>query len=80
MSVTVIYLGRLRDLAGTRQDSAEAGMSISTWIARQPSGLADALTAPGVTIALNKQALPRGTDPILQAGDELAFMPPFSGG
>lgn len=80
MSVTVLFLGRLREAAGARSLSAEPGLSVSAYIAAQPPGLADALAAPGVLVALNKQGLPRGADPVLQAGDELAFMPPFSGG
>jgi sulfur-carrier protein len=80
MSVTIVFLGRLREIAGVRQKQSEPGTSVSGWIGAQPRGLAEALTAPGVTIALNKQALSRGADPVLQAGDELAFMPPFSGG
>jgi molybdopterin converting factor small subunit len=80
MSVTVQFLGRLRDVAGARSESTQAGQSVSVYIAAQPPGLAQALTAPGIAVALNRQVLARGADPVLKAGDELAFMPPFSGG
>jgi molybdopterin converting factor small subunit len=80
MSVTVQFLGRLRDAAGARSDTTQPGQSVSAYVAAQPPGLAQALAAPGVAVALNKQMLPRGADPVLKVGDELAFMPPFSGG
>ncbi len=80
MSVTVQFLGRLRDIAGARSHTTQPGKSVSAYIATQPPGLAQALAAPGIAVALNKQVLARGADPVLKAGDELAFMPPFSGG
>jgi molybdopterin synthase sulfur carrier subunit len=40
--------------------------------------LGEALGSPGVQAALNK-TLTRG-DPVLTAGDEVAFLPPMSGG
>jgi molybdopterin converting factor small subunit len=80
MSVTVQFLGRLRDVAGSRSAATDPGQSVSAYIAAQPLGLAQALAAPGIAVALNKQVLARGADPVLEAGDELAFMPPFSGG
>lgn len=80
MSVTVQFLGRLRDMAGARSETTQPGQSVSAYIAGQAPALAHALTAPGVTVALNKQVVARGADPLLQPGDELAFLPPFSGG
>jgi molybdopterin synthase sulfur carrier subunit len=81
-ALKVLMLGRLRDVAGWRERSlVPAPPSLSALralLAHEDAALGAALTGPGVQAALNK-AVTRG-DPALSAGDEIAFLPPMSGG
>ncbi|MCR5873559.1 MoaD/ThiS family protein [Phenylobacterium sp. J426] len=76
----VLLFGPLRDLAGWRERTIEAGSlsALKAAIAAEDAALAEALDGPGVQVALD-QALVRG-DPKLAAGSEVAFLPPMSGG
>ncbi len=76
----VVLLGRLRDVAGWRERSVD-GSSLSELrdlLTREDPGLGEALAGKGVQAAVNK-ALVRG-DMALAAHDEVAFLPPMSGG
>lgn len=76
----VLLFGPLRDLAGWRERSFEAGSigALKARLAAEDARLGDALSAPGVQVAVD-QALVRGDLPI--GGDaEVAFLPPMSGG
>ena len=78
----VLLLGRLRDVAGWRErsiDPAPATLSaLRELLTREDAALGEALAGRGVQAAVNK-ALTRG-DVALQPGDEIAFLPPMSGG
>jgi molybdopterin synthase sulfur carrier subunit len=78
----VLMLGRLRDLAGWRErtlDAAPATLSaLREFLAREDPALGEALAGKGVQAAVNK-ALVRA-DAALSPGDEIAFLPPMSGG
>ena len=76
----VLLFGPLRDLAGWRERTIEAGSlsGLKAAIAAEDAELAAALDGPGVQVALD-QALVRG-DPALATGSEVAFLPPMSGG
>ena len=76
----VLLFGRLSDVAGWRErdiDSASLG-ALRDLFASEDEGLAQALAAPGVQVALD-QAIIRG-DAALSARSEVAFLPPMSGG
>lgn len=76
----VLFLGRLRDVAGAREiEIAASSLSaLRHSLARDNAALAEALAAPGVLIAVDK-AVQRG-DVALNDASEVAFMPPLSGG
>jgi molybdopterin synthase sulfur carrier subunit len=78
----VVLLGRLRDVAGWREraiDPAPETLSaLRGLLGREDPALGDALAGIGVQTAVNK-ALTRG-DVALKPGDEIAFLPPMSGG
>jgi molybdopterin converting factor small subunit len=79
----VVFLGRLRDVAGKSERTIEAPPSIAAYLkglAQHEPDLHAALIETGVRQALNLTLLPVGQNEKLKAGDELAFMPPFSGG
>lgn len=75
-------LGRLRDVAGWRErtfDPPPATLSaLRALLAQEDPTLGEALAGKGVQAALNK-TLTRVDVPIEQ-GDEIAFLPPMSGG
>jgi molybdopterin synthase sulfur carrier subunit len=78
----VLLLGRLRDVAGWREralDPAPATLfALRDQLAREDAALGEALAGRGVQAAVNK-TLTRG-DVVLHPGDEVAFLPPMSGG
>jgi molybdopterin synthase sulfur carrier subunit len=80
--VKVLMLGRLRDVAGWRErtfDPPPATLSaLRALLAQEDPTLGEALAGKGVQAALNK-TLTRVDVPIEQ-GDEIAFLPPMSGG
>jgi molybdopterin synthase sulfur carrier subunit len=78
----VLMLGRLRDVAGWRErtlDAPPATLSaLRALLAEEDPALGEALAGKGVQAAVNK-ALVRA-DAALAPGDEIAFLPPMSGG
>jgi molybdopterin synthase sulfur carrier subunit len=82
MALKVLLMGRLRDVAGWRERYLEpvpAKLSdLRELLAREDQTLGEALLGRGVQAAVNR-ALTR-EDPILASGDEVAFLPPMSGG
>ena len=82
MALKVLLMGRLRDVAGWRERDLEpAPTSLSAlreFLAAEDGALGEALNGRGVQAAVNL-ALTR-EDPALASGDEVAFLPPMSGG
>ncbi len=78
----VLLLGRLRDLAGWRERVIEPSpaslLALLDLLAGEDAALGEALIGRGVQAAVNK-TLVRG-DIDLGPGDEVAFLPPMSGG
>ena len=78
----VLLFGRLSDIAGWRErplDPLPATLSaLRAALCAEDTGLAQALAAPGVQVALD-QVLVRGDAP-LTPRSEVAFLPAMSGG
>lgn len=78
----VLLLGRLRDVAGWRErtfDPPPATLSgLRALLSKDDPALGEALAGKGVQAAVNK-VLTRD-DLALNPGDEIAFLPPMSGG
>ena len=77
----VLLFGALRDLAGWREQIFEGVSDVNglrSHITRLYPDLAEAISGPGVQVAVDK-AIVRGNT-ILSAGAEVAFLPPMSGG
>jgi molybdopterin synthase sulfur carrier subunit len=77
----VVLLGHLADRAGWRERDMAVAETLSALV--DALSLADArlgasLAAPGVRAAVNHTILP--SDTALKAGDEIAFLPIYSGG
>ncbi|MEO7246927.1 MAG: MoaD/ThiS family protein [Novosphingobium sp.] len=79
--VRLVFLGRLADVAGAGEIVLEVDtpISLAAILARLASPLAAALSEKRVKCALNGALVPhKGL--IVAPGDELAFLPPVSGG
>ncbi|MBX9644897.1 MAG: MoaD/ThiS family protein [Novosphingobium sp.] len=79
MSARLVFLGRLEDLAGAGEREVPAGPLEAVLAALEPD-LAVALLGERVRIALNGALLANRGGIVLGEGDELAFLPPVSGG
>jgi molybdopterin converting factor small subunit len=80
---SVVFLGRLRDVAGASECAIDTPTTVALYLSaleRAEPDLHAALTQKGIRCSLNMTLLPVGHDADLKAGDELAFMPPYSGG
>ncbi len=79
MAATLVFLGRLEDAAGAAQLTVSAG-SLAGIVAGLDPALATALGDPRVRLALNGNLVADRGAIVLAPGDELAFLPPVSGG
>lgn len=81
----VLFFGRLRDVAGCgeREIALQSPIELAG-LRRLASGGDDdfeaVLAAPYIRIAINAVLAPSGAALSVAPGDEVAFMPPFSGG
>lgn len=75
----LVFLGRLADLAGMVEREVEPG-ALEAILAGLPAGLAVALLDEKVRIARNGELLITQGSIAVEPGDEIAFLPPVSGG
>jgi len=75
----LVFLGRLEDIAGGAEREVPAG-ALADILAMLDDDLAAALTADRVRLAVNGTLIADRASIVLGAGDELAFLPPVSGG
>lgn len=79
MTARLLFLGRLEDAAGAPDMDVAPG-PLEAVLARLDPALAVELLGERVRIALNGRLLGETGGVILAEGDELAFLPPVSGG
>ncbi|WP_420381879.1 MoaD/ThiS family protein [Novosphingobium sp.] len=75
----LVFLGRLADSAGMTEMAVAPG-PLEDILAGLNRDLAIVLLDERVRLALNGRLLPQTGAIVLVAGDELAFLPPVSGG
>lgn len=75
----LVFLGRLADPAGAAEREVEPG-ALETILAQLPAALAIALLDEKVRIARNGELLLNQGSIAVAADDEIAFLPPVSGG
>ncbi len=79
----ILFFGRLAEIAGARVLEAPDALTtldaVRAWLIARDAALGEALSAKGVRAAINK-TIAHEDGARLQAGDEIAFMPPVSGG
>ncbi len=78
--VTVVFLGKLADLAGAPSLSLPGPLDWTGLKAALPSALAEAVDDPRNRVALNGALLADKAGLQAGAGDEIALLPPVSGG
>ena len=76
MALTVLFLGRLQDAAGEGERTVEYRADVAALIDSFEPELSAVLRSPKVRVAVNG-ALGASA---LADGDEVAFLPPVSGG
>jgi molybdopterin synthase sulfur carrier subunit len=83
--VKLVFLGRFREIAAPRLSDMPLPAEVRTlsqlqdWLKRAEPALADALSAARIQIAVN-QAIIRDPGHVISDDDEIAFLPPMSGG
>lgn len=80
MALKLLFLGRLEDVAGASERDIAQVANLAQLLALLDPALAEALTAPRVRIALNGLLVADPAMLMLADGDEVAFLPPVSGG
>ncbi len=76
---TLVFLGRLEEVANCGEMTVAPG-PLETVLASLPAPLAIALLDERIRMALNGTLITEPGGLTLQNGDELAFLPPVSGG
>lgn len=76
MALKVLFLGRLQDVAGGAEQTVEYRSEVAALIDSFGTELAQALLSPKVRVAVNGALGATALDD----GDEVAFLPPVSGG
>ena len=80
MAVTVVFLGKLADLAGAPEASLPAPLDWAGLLQALPPGLADEVDGERVRVALDGELLAQKTALRAADGSEIALLPPVSGG
>ena len=79
MTARLVFLGRLEDIAGGAEREVAPG-ALETVLGTLEPGLAVAVLGERVRMALNGVLIAERGGIVLGEGDELAFLPPVSGG
>lgn len=80
MAVTLLFLGKLADVAGAGERQVPAADSLDAILAALEPDLASALRGERIRMALNGALVSDWNMIAPGDGDELAFLPPVSGG
>lgn len=80
MAVRLVFLGKLADLAGASEREVEAPLDWGSLVEELEGPLADAVTGDKVKLAVNGAVLAEKAALFASDGDEVALLPPVSGG
>ena len=80
MPVKLVFLGRLETIAGQPERMVEAVDTMAQLVAGLEPALAAAVSGDKVRLALNGALVTDRDGLALRDGDEIAFLPPVSGG
>ena len=80
MAVKLAFLGRLADIAGAPGREIDAPLDWSALVEALEGELGDWVAGDKVRVALNGTLLPEKAALYADEGDEVALLPPVSGG
>lgn len=80
MAVRLVFLGRLEDAAGTAAREIQTTGALGAILAALDSELAATLSGERIKLAVNGILVSDRATLDVKDGDELAFLPPVSGG
>ncbi len=80
MALKLVFLGRLEDAAGEAEREVIHSASLDQLLAGLETDLVAALADPRIKLAVNGEIVTDRSALVLADGDELAFLPPVSGG
>lgn len=80
MAVTILFLGPLRDMAGTESLEVEAPLDWAGLLEAVDPAVAEQLGQERVNVACTGKVLADKTTLSANDGDEVALLPPVSGG
>ncbi len=80
MAVTIHFLGPLRDLAGVQSREVEAPLDWAMLLEVAGPEVAEQLANERVNVASRGKVLADKTTLLAEDGDEVALLPPVSGG
>jgi molybdopterin synthase sulfur carrier subunit len=80
MALKLVFLGRLEDAAGQSERDVAHVPSFPQLLTGLESELVAALADPRIRLAVNGEIVSDRNSLLLDDGDELAFLPPVSGG
>lgn len=80
MPLRLVFMGRLEDAAGAPERQIAPVVSFAEVIAGLEPELAVALKPERIRVAVNGMLIADRAGLVLRDGDELAFLPPVSGG
>ncbi len=80
MAVKLVFLGRLADLAGAPDREVAGPLDWSGLLGQLHGALGEAVQQARVRLAVNGALLPDKTALAAADGDEVALLPPVSGG
>jgi molybdopterin synthase sulfur carrier subunit len=80
MAVTLVFLGKLADLAGAPEKDLTGPLDWQALVAALPGPLGEAVQADKVKLAVNGTVLADKRALAAADGDEVALLPPVSGG
>ncbi len=80
MTVKLVFLGKLADIAGTSERDVAGPLDWLGLLRELDVRMSETVKGDRVKLAVNGQVLARKTALMAQDGDEIAFLPPVSGG
>lgn len=80
MTVRLVFLGKLADLAGASEIDVAGPLDWEGLIAALPGSLGEAAKGDKVRLAVNGAVLSDKSALAAEDGDEIALLPPVSGG
>ena len=80
MAVKIVFLGKLADLANSSEMQADGPLDWGSLLGRLHGALGEAVAGERVKVALNGAVLADKSALVATDGDEIALLPPVSGG